>query len=292
MIDVFRRVGGFNALQLARAYDIFREMVSDGETTRFLSFTGNLVATGLRELIASAIARGLFHAVVTTAGALDHDIAKSMGAKYMEGHFDADDVELARHSVFRLGNVFIRRDEYGPLIERLVFRALDSLGDGVYGAYELVRELGRHIGDEGSIVRQAYLRGVPIFVPGITDGAVGTAILAYRDLQRTRSDGKNVVVDVFRDEQALAELVGGARKLGALIVGGGISKHHVIWWAQFKGGLDYAIYLTTAVEYDGSLSGARPREAISWGKVKPSARHVYVHCDATITLPVLLQGLA
>ncbi len=65
----------------------------------------------------------------------------------------------------------------------------------------------------------------------------------------------------------------------------------MIWWAQFKGGLDYAIYLTTAVEYDGSLSGARPHEAISWGKVKPSAKHVHVYCDATITLPLLLHEL-
>ncbi len=291
MIDVFRRVGGFNALQLARAYDVLKAMVEDAETLRFLSFTGNLVATGLRELIASAIAKGLFHAVVTTAGALDHDIAKSMGARYVEGHFDADDAELARHSTFRLGNIFIRREEYGPLVERLVFKALDALEGGTYGTYELAWEFGKHIIDEGSILRQAYLRKVPIFIPGITDGAVGTAILAYSDVQRARSGGKNITVDVFKDERSLSELVESAGKLGALIVGGGISKHHVIWWAQFKGGLDYAVYLTTATEYDGSLSGARPREAISWGKIKPTARHAYVHCDATITLPILLREL-
>jgi deoxyhypusine synthase (EC 2.5.1.46) len=99
------------------------------------------------------------------------------------------------------------------------------------------------------------------------------------------------VVDVLRDEEALRELVYNSRKLAALIVGGGISKHHVIWWAQFKGGLDYAVYISTAVEYDGSLSGARPREAVSWGKVKPSARFVYVFADATLVLPILLKSL-
>jgi deoxyhypusine synthase len=74
-------------------------------------------------------------------------------------------------------------------------------------------------------------------------------------------------------------------------VGGGISKHHVIWWSQFAGGLDYAVYVTTAVEYDGSLSGAHPREAISWGKIKPEASSEVVYGDATIILPLLLSSL-
>jgi deoxyhypusine synthase len=56
-------------------------------------------------------------------------------------------------------------------------------------------------------------------------------------------------------------------------------------------GLDYVVYISTAVEYDGSLSGARPREAVSWGKVKPSAKSVYVYADATLVLPILLKSL-
>ena len=60
------------------------------------------------------------------------------------------------------------------------------------------------------------------------------------------------------------------------MVGGGISKHHVIWWNQYRGGLDSAVYITTAPEHDGSLSGARLREAISWGKMRPEAPHVCV----------------
>jgi len=77
-----------------------------------------------------------------------------------------------------------------------------------------------------------------------------------------------------------------------VVIGGGISKHHVIWWSQFKGGLDYVVYLTTATEWDGSLSGARPKEAISWGKVKPSAMSTFVVADATITIPILFNYIA
>ena len=74
-------------------------------------------------------------------------------------------------------------------------------------------------------------------------------------------------------------------------MGGGISKHHIIWWAQFGGGLDYAVYITTAQEYDGSLSGAQPREAISWGKLKKNAKHTVIYGDATILLPIVYASL-
>jgi deoxyhypusine synthase len=49
--------------------------------------------------------------------------------------------------------------------------------------------------------------------------------------------------------------------------------------------------LTTAFEYDGSLSGAQIREAVSWGKVKPEAKKVTVYGDATIILPILLAAV-
>ena len=103
---------------------------------------------------------------------------------------------------------------------------------------------------------------------------------------------KNDMVDLIGDEQMLSEMTNEAEYTGAIIIGGGISKHHVIWWNQFRGGLDYCIYLTTAEEYDGSLSGARIREAVSWGKVKEDAKKMTVEGDATITLPLIYAGLA
>ncbi|MEM5806043.1 MAG: deoxyhypusine synthase family protein, partial [Candidatus Aenigmatarchaeota archaeon] len=95
----------------------------------------------------------------------------------------------------------------------------------------------------------------------------------------------------LKDEKLLSDLVWNTKKSGAVIIGGGISKHHVIWWNQFKKGLDYAVYITTAVEYDGSLSGARPREAISWNKIKENALTITIECDATICLPIIVASL-
>lgn len=100
-----------------------------------------------------------------------------------------------------------------------------------------------------------------------------------------------MIVDSFLDESLLSDLVSDSKSTGALVLGGGVSKHHVLWWNQFRGGLDYAVYITTAVEYDGSLSGARVREAISWGKVKERARRVTVDGDASVLVPLLYAAL-
>ena len=97
---------------------------------------------------------------------------------------------------------------------------------------------------------------------------------------------RNFTVDLFKDEQELSDLIFTAKKTGAMIIGGGISKHHVIWWNQYCNGLSYAVYITTAVEYDGSLSGAQTREAISWGKIAEKADNITIEGDATSEIHV------
>ena len=82
-----------------------------------------------------------------------------------------------------------------------------------------------------------------------------------------------------------------ARQKAVLVIGGGVSKHHTIWWNQFRDGLDYAVYVTTAPEWDGSLSGARVREAVSWSKVRADAQQVTIEGDASVILPLLVSSL-
>ena len=122
---------------------------------------------------------------------------------------------------------------------------------------------------------------IPVVIPGITDGSIGAQIFMHRQ------KSPNFMIDVLADEQILSDLTWTAEESHALMVGGGISKHHVIWWNQYRGGLDSAVSITTAPEYDGSLSGARLREAISWGKIRPEASQVVVEGDASVLLPLL-----
>ena len=89
----------------------------------------------------------------------------------------------------------------------------------------------------------------------------------------------------------LANMVLSAKRTGALILGGGISKHYTIASNLLRGGLDYSVYITTASAYDGSLSGAFPREAKSWGKIKEKGSTSVVYGDATILLPLLYSSI-
>lgn len=67
------------------------------------------------------------------------------------------------------------------------------------------------------------------------------------------------------------------RKTGMIILGGGLPKHHICNANMMRNGADYAIYINTGQEFDGSDSGARPDEAVSWGKIRGSAMTVKVN---------------
>ncbi len=286
LIRIYKEIHGFTASSLYEASEILKEGVREADL-RFLSFTGNLVATGLRGLLTQLIDEGFFNIIITTCGALDHDIARALGGNYLKGYFEADDSELERMGIHRLGNVFIPRDSYGPLIEsfvrELVYKASSIKAE--WGVRELLTLAGEAlINDPNSIIGVARKRGVPIYVPGVVDGAFGTQLFIY-------SQFTNFKLNPLKDMKELSDLIFQSKKSLALILGGGISKHHTIWWNQFKNGLDYAVYITTAVEWDGSLSGARSREAISWGKIKPNAKHITVYGEASILLPILTASL-
>ena len=151
---------------------------------------------------------------------------------------------------------------------------------------DLIWEFGKQLENEKnyeeSIIYWSWKNKIPIYVPGITDGAFGSQIWMYYQ------ENRDFTIDLLKDEQELSDIVFNSDKSGALIIGGGISKHHTIWWNQFKGGLDYVVYITTAVEYDGSLSGAQTREAISWGKVKDDSDVATVIGDVSFTFPLIM----
>ncbi|MEM4594329.1 MAG: deoxyhypusine synthase [Zestosphaera sp.] len=286
LIRVYREIHGFTASSLYEASEILKEGIREADL-RFLSFTGNLVATGLRGVLAQLIDEGFFNVIITTCGTLDHDIAKALGGNYLKGFFEADDSELEKAGIHRLGNVFIPRNSYGPLVEsfvrELVYKASSIKEE--WGVRELLTLAGEALSnDPNSIIGVAKKRGVPIYVPGVVDGAFGTQLFIFSQFTRFK-------LNLLKDMKELSDLVFQSKKSLALILGGGISKHHTIWWNQFKNGLDYAVYVTTAIEWDGSLSGARSREAISWGKIKPNAKHVTVYGEVSILLPILAASI-
>ncbi|MGI0060072.1 MAG: deoxyhypusine synthase family protein, partial [Nitrosotalea sp.] len=150
--------------------------------------------------------------------------------------------------------------------------------------HDVTKMIGEHLGED-SFLYWANKNNIPVVVPGIMDGAVGSQIWMFA---QSHNDFK---LNVIADADLLSGLIFKAKKSGALMIGGGISKHHTLWWNQYREGLDYAVYITTAQEFDGSLSGALVREAISWGKVTKDAKQTTIHAEATTVLPFLYSAL-
>ena len=278
--------GGFSAKNLASATYILENMVKDKDCIKFLSFPACIVSTGLRGAIAQMIEKGLVDIIITTCGTLDHDLAKAYGGDYFHGSFELDDTKLHKVGINRLGNILIPNESYGIILEKKMQPVLEELvkQKNEWSGRELVHEFGKRLDDKNSILYQAAKKNIPVYVPGITDGAFGTNLVWF-------SQDNNFKLDILKDEKELADIAFTKKKTGALMIGGGISKHHVIWWNQYKDGLDHAVYITTAVEYDGSLSGAQTREAISWGKLKEKADNVTIEGDATVLLPLMIGAL-
>ncbi|MGE5782249.1 MAG: deoxyhypusine synthase [Nitrososphaerales archaeon] len=277
--------GGFESTNLTKAINITRKMIDDSQCTRFLSFVGAIISTGARGIIKDMIKRKMFDCIITTCGALDHDVAKTFG-KYYAGEFNIDDSYLKKRNIHRLGNVFIPTKNYGPLIENKVQHFLLEYYDKhkEVSGHEIVDYIGSKL-DDNSILYWAHKNKIPVIVPGLVDGAVGSQIWLFYQQH------KDFVLNLLKDQSRISDLIFDAKKTGALMLGGGISKHHTLWWNQFRDGLDYAVYVTTANEWDGSLSGAEVREAISWNKVNVNAKQVTIHGEITTLLPFIYASL-
>ncbi|NND87150.1 MAG: deoxyhypusine synthase [Nitrosopumilus sp.] len=278
--------GGFESVNLSDGLEILSEMISDKECLRFISFVGAVVSTGLRGIIKNMIKKKWFDVVITTCGALDHDIARHF-SNYKEGSFTMDDMELANQNIHRLGNVLVPMDSYGPLIEEKMQEFLEEeyqKGVKEMTTSDICKMIGKHLGED-SFLFWAYKNNINVIVPGIMDGAVGSQIWLF--IQK-HNDFK---LDMAGDANLLSGLIFKAQKSGAFMIGGGISKHHTLWWNQYREGLDYAFYITTAQEFDGSLSGALVKEAISWGKVTQRAKQATLHAEVTTILPFIYAGL-
>ena len=278
--------GGFTGRKVADAVDIMEKMARSEGCVKFLSFPACIMATGTRGVIVELVKRKLVDVIITTCGTLDHDLARTW-RDYYHGDFYMDDAELRREGINRLGNILVPDESYGLVLEERLIPMFEEIleGKSSISTRDLIDQVGSRIDDESSLLHWCHRNQVPIFVPGITDGSFGSQVWMYWQTHR------KLHINLFQDEQDLSDIIFHAKETGAVIVGGGISKHHVIWWNQFRGGLDYAVYMTTAPEFDGSLSGAQVREAVSWGKVKETADHVTVEGDATITLPMTVASL-
>ena len=273
---------GFQSIELKKAVDTVIRMKKNGAKI-FLTFTSNMVTSGLRGFFAQLIKLGIPDIIVTTVGGLEEDIMKASGEKFSIGDFSSDDIELHEKGINRIGNLHIRNESYMKF-EDTVGSMLKEIykKEKRWAVSDMLREFGLMLDDEDSILFQAAKNNVPIFCPSITDGSMGFQLYMFQD------NNKDFIVDVVKDFSNILFSVSQDDKKGLISLGGSISKHHAILAGLLKGGMDYAVYMTTASHTSGSMSGATTKEAKSWGKVKDDSDVVTVIGDVTINFPLMM----
>merc|ERR1712050_248910 len=117
---------------------------------------------------------------------------------------------------------------------------------------------------------------------GITDGSIGD-MLYFHSYKRP-----GFILDLVSDIRAVNDQAIKSRKTGVIVLGGGLVKHHCMNANLMRNGADFVVYVNTAQEFDGSDSGARPDEAVSWGKIHVDAKPVKVYAEATLALPLII----
>ena len=281
LVESFGLVG-YQSIELSRASNVIVKMKKNN-TKIFLTFTSNMVTSGLRGFFAQLISLGMVDVIVTTAGSVEEDIMKTIGEKFSIGRFESDDVELYERGINRVGNILIKNESYMNFEEKI-----KEILEKVYikkkkwAVSDMLREIGLSLNDKNSILYQAAKNDVPIFCPAITDGALGFHLYLFQQKY------KDFIIDVIEDFGNILLCTSFDEKKGIIALGGSTSKHHAILCTLLNGGADYAVYITTAHKTSGSMSGATTSEAKSWGKVKEESDVATVIGDATIIFPLVM----
>ncbi|MEE9340278.1 MAG: deoxyhypusine synthase family protein, partial [Thermoplasmata archaeon] len=193
LVSAMRASGGFTAKKLADGTEILQRMIEDEDCLRFLSFPACIIATGARGIIKDMLKLGWFDVVITTCGTVDHDLARSW-AEYYHGSFDMDDALLHREGVNRLGNVLVPNESYGKILEERIQPVLEQMweeGTRRISTKDLLWRFGSSMDDESSILYWAVKNKIPVYVPGITDGAFGYQVWSFWQ------EHKDLTIDVF-----------------------------------------------------------------------------------------------
>ncbi len=286
---------GIQASELGKAISVTNAMINE-KVPIFLSFTSNMISSGVRDNIRYLVKNNLVKVISTAAGGVEEDLTQSW-SPHAIGVFDVKGEPLFDAGVGRIGNIYTSNEHYTHL-EFFLRTVFDKLGEEtkddkiIISPSALASKFGEMLeadpkfDHEKSYLYWAFKNDIPIYCPGIIDGAIGDILYFYNKALNK----KQVIIDSASDHLKIIDYVLSCEKTGAIVLGGGISKHYILNANIFREGFDYAVYISTAAGFDASDSGGNQEEAVSWAKVKIHAPRAKVYCDASIAFPLLIAG--
>jgi deoxyhypusine synthase len=286
LIQAMNKVGVLGAGRLGRASEIVKRMFNNPDCFTFLSMSGPMIPGGLRRIVSYLIQHQHIDALITSGANIVHDLVEAYGGVHYRLLGKKDDIELRKSGMGRIADIYVSEKDFEKF-EKGIYDFLDSLSEeqrATMAPSEFLQELGMTIQDETSLVKQAALKNIPIFSPGLMDSMLGFHLYTY-------STSQKLTLDFVKDLRILGALITEAKKTGAIMLGGGLTKHFTMGSTILRGGLDLAVQITLDRPEGGSLSGAPLEEGISWQKVQTEANYETVIGDATIIFPILILSV-
>ncbi|MGA3211663.1 MAG: deoxyhypusine synthase family protein [Terriglobales bacterium] len=309
--DLVRAMGktAFTGRQVGEAADVLEAMARDRECFRVMTLAGAMTVAKQGLVIADLIDHGVVNAIVSTGALMAHGLVEATGHSHFRHDPKMNDVELYEAGYNRVYDT-LEPERNLDAVERVMAKILDAWDPGeTLCSWKLNRAIGEHLHAQAEgrgILRSAYEKNVPVFVPAFTDSELGLDF-AVTNRIRLREGKVKLRWDAFEDVEYFAETLLRQTRLGIFTIGGGVPRN---WSQQFgpfielrhrRGGEDlplkryhYGVRICPEPVYWGGLSGSPYSEAISWGKFVPpeeGGRFGELFLDATVGLPLIVAAV-
>lgn len=308
----------FSGRSLGEALDVTLAMVRDPECKVVLTLSGAMTIAKMGKVISKMIDTGMVQAIVSTGALMAHGLSEAVGLVHYRHDPRMSDEELFDKGYNRVYDT-LEMEANLNYVEEFSRKAMDRLGpERELSSERVCRALGEVLAEDphgAGVLRSAYLKNVPVYVPAFTDSELGLDLSTWAMKQaqaRGVGDALQLLDHIPRfnpylDLNSFARFALGATKLGIFTIGGGVPRN----WAQEVGpyvdvanhrlGIElrppryhYAVRICPEPTHWGGLSGCTYSEGVSWGKFVPESeggRHAEVYADATTVWPLLIKGV-
>ena len=309
----------FSGRSLGEALDVVTAMVKDEDCKVVMTLSGAMTIAKMGKVISKMIDTGMVQAIVSTGALMAHGLSEAVGLVHYRHDPRMSDEELFEKGYNRVYDT-LEMEANLNYVEEFSRKALDELGGEAELSSEIVcRALGRVLAEQkdgSGVLRSAYLKKVPVYVPAFTDSELGLDLSTWVMKRAQKKSPKGDPMSLFGalprynpylDLNSYARFALGAKKLGIFTIGGGVPRN----WAQEVGpyidimnhrlGIElrpprfhYAVRICPEPTHWGGLSGCTYSEGVSWGKFVPETeggRFAEVYADATTVWPLLIKGV-
>lgn len=299
----------FTGRQVGEGTDVLEAMARDKDCFVVMTLSGAMTVAKQGLVITDLIEHDIIHAIVSTGALMAHGLVEATGCTHYRYDPKMDDVELYEAGYNRVYDT-LEPETNLDHVQAVLHEILEKWDtEETLCSYKLNATIGKHLSEQNAgrgILRAAYEKGVPVFVPAFSDSELG---LDYALANRMRRQKKRPVLkfDPFIDLEHFADHMLRRPRNGIFTIGGGVPRN----WAQQVGpffelrhrrnGEDvplkryhYGVRICPEPVHWGGLSGSPYSEAISWGKFVPpeeGGKFGEVFIDATVGLPLIVAAV-